>query len=258
MFEAIERADRARLRTLAKTFIGTGSDPAALLCLDHIFSPPAKLQNLSFVEIRASLSLYLDYIRLLNELLDDESLDRGSNRQRLLGFQILEGGRYLVPGHTILHEKLTGQSGSSREGVDEYTCGFDKLRRGIVQLIKSRISDRTEIQNGACRDVQGFSPCLQLLVEKKCDSISGEGSCAFQHIQPEQFTVDWYHARLHLILLQFQILNLARYDNSVVKKYVLDLPTIYGGCSLNVKVLAQDIVFSTLSTFPWARIDRKS
>ena len=236
MFEAIRGVDHATLRTLARTFIGTGNIPAALLCLDHVFSSPLKLQNLTLVEARASLSLYLDYIRLLNKLLRDTSLAEGSNRQRLFGFQVLGEGRYLAPKRTLLREKLANRAGSTGNSMDGYRCGSDELCRGIVQLIKSRISDRTKIQDGISRDVHGFSPCLQFLVEKKCDSPSGEGPCALQHIQPEQLTVDWYHARLRLILLQFQILNLARYDNLDVKKCVLAHSMINPcGCSSNVK-----------------------
>jgi hypothetical protein len=220
MFEAIRREDRASLRTLAKTFTGMGNQPAALLCLDHVFFLPLKLQNRSLVEVRASLSLYLDYVRLLNNFRRNQSLAEGSNHQKLFGFQVL-GDRYLVPEHTLLYEKLTNQSGSGKKSVDGHKCSHDELGRVINQLISSRINDRTKIQNGTCRDVQGFSPCLHLLIQKECSALKGKGSCNFLHVRQEQLTLDWYHARLRLILLQFQILNLARYDNSDVKKCVL-------------------------------------
>ena len=259
MFEAIRDADYASLHTLSKTFIGTGNDPAALLCLDHVFSSPLKLQNLPFVEVQASLSFYLDYVRLLDKFGRDESLDRGSNHQRLFGFRVLGENRYLAPKHTLLYEKLVGRSGSGRKTVDGYTCGFDEIRRVIVQLLKSRIRDRTETQNNACRDVHGFSPCLSLLIEKECDSSDEEGSCTFQHIQPEQFTIDWRHARLRLILLQLQILGWARYDDVDVKKYVLAHSTSNASeYSLNVKLLAGDIILCPSSTFSEARIVHES
>jgi hypothetical protein len=217
MFEAIRCKERANLHTLAKTFIGMGNVLAALLCLDHTFSYPLKLQGLPLVEVRASLSLYLDYVHLLNKFRRDKSLAEGSNRQRLFGFQVLGGDRYLVPEHTLLFEKLTGQFGSSRS-VDGYRCGHDELSQAINQLILTRTTDHTRIQNDTCRDMHGFSPCLHWLIQNGCNT---KGLCTFQHIGPEQLTVDWYHARLHLILLQFQILNTACYDNWDVRKYVL-------------------------------------
>ena len=258
MFKAIQRADHASLRTLAKTFIGAGNDPAALLCLDHVFSSPPKLRNLPLLEVQALFSLYLDYIHLLNKFLHDESLVQGSNHQRLFGFQVLGDDHYLVPRHIILHEKLTDGSGSGGKSVDGYGCGYDELSQGIVQLIKSRVSDRTEIQNKACCDLHGFLPCLSLLVEGECNPPKGDGPCTFQHIQPEKLTVDWYHARLRLVLLQFQILDTAQYHDSDVVKYVL-VHSVRNACgdSLNVKLLARDILFGASSTPSDARVVRK-
>ena len=259
MFKAIQRADRASLRTLAKKFIKTGNDPTALLCLDHFFSSPLKLINLSFVEIQASLSLYLDYVSLLNKFGRDKSLAEGSNHQRLFGFQVLGEDRYLAPKHTLVHEKLTSQSGTSGKSVDGYRCSHDELSWGIAQVISGRIRGRTEIQNSACRDVHGFSPCLYWLVQKRCNPPEEKGPCPFQHIQLEQPNVDWYHARLRLILLQFQILNSARYYDWGATKYVPAHPMRnVCGYSLNVKLLAWDVVLSTSPTIPEARIIRKS
>jgi len=217
MFEAIQNADPMRLCTLAKTFIKTGNDPAALLCLDHVFSSPPKLRQLSYDEIHASLSLYLDYIRLLDRLRRDDSLAEGSKHQILFGFQVLGEDRYLVPKHTLVHEILTRPAGMNKESADGYTCTYGELSWGIVELLSSRIFNRTEFQNNACRDARGFSPCLTLIVRGQCKW--GE-SCDFQHIQPNHLTVEWYHTRIRLILLQLQILNSARYYPWSVTKYV--------------------------------------
>jgi len=218
MFQAIGRADHASLRTLAKIFIDMENLPAALLCLDHIFSSRPKLQDLPLSEVQESFTTYLDYIRLLTKFRRDESLTQGSNNQRLFGFQSLRGNRYLVRRHTPLHDQLTNLYGSGAKDTDRYGWGDDELRRGISRLISRRIRDRTEAQNGACRDIHGFSPCLSLVVEKECNSPDEEGPCTFQHVQPEQLTVDWYHARLRLVLLQFQILDSARYGDLSVKR----------------------------------------
>ena len=182
-----------------------------MLCLDHIFSSPPALRDLPLIEIQTTLSLFLDYIRLLNKFQRDKSFAEDSNHQRIFGFQVLGEGRYLTPEHTLLHEVLTNRSGSSRRSAGGYKCGHEELRRGITRLISNRIRSRTEIQNSACRDVHGFSPCLYLLVQKKCDPPKGKGLCEFRHIRPEQLSLDWYHVRLSLILLQFQIMNSARY-----------------------------------------------
>ena len=255
MFKAIQRPDRPSLRTLARAFIGMGNDPAALLCLDYFFSSPLKLRNRPLAEVEVSLYLYLDYVLLLNKLRRDESLAQGSARQRLFGFQVLGKNRYLVQEHTPLYKRLVNQSSSSKRDADGYRCKGDELGRSIADLISSRTSDRTKIQDGTCRNVHGFSPCLQLLVQKKCNPLKATGSCTFQHIQPEELTPDWYHTRLRLILLQIQILDSAHYDDIGVKKYVLahSAGNTYG-YSPNIKSLAWGIVLSPSSTFSKARI----
>ena len=220
MFQAIGNNDHATLRVLAKTFVGAGNDLLALLCLDHVFSSPLKLQNLQLFEVQASLSLYLDYVRLLDKFLRDESVSNGSNNQRLFGFQVLGSGCWLVPKNTLLHGKLSSRLGSGDQSADGYRCRFDELRRFVTETISSRIHDRTKSQNRACYEVQGFSPCLEQLVQDECCSQYGRRPCTFQHIQRTQLTVDWYHAQLRLILLQFNILDTAGYCNSDVVKYV--------------------------------------
>lgn len=258
-FKAIQRADHASLRTLARTFIRAGNDPVALLSLDHVFSSPLVLQGLPLTEIQASLSLFLDYIRLLNKFRRDESLVEGSDHQRLFGFHVLGEDSYLAPEHTPLYEKLTNQSGSNRKSMGGYKCGYDELSWGIIQLISSRIRNRTEIQNGACRDVHGFSPCLRLLVQNKCDPPKEKGLCVFQHIRPEQISTDWYHARLRLILLQFQVLDSARCYDWYVTKYVLGHPPRNArGYLPNVKLLARGIILGTSSSPSATRIPRES
>ena len=218
MFQAIGHADHTTLRALAKTFTGAGNDLFALLCLDHVFSSPLELRHLQHFEVQELLSLYLDYIRLLNKFSRDDSLSNGSNNQRLFGFRFLGGARWLVPKRTLLHGKLTSRSGSGKQGTGGHECGFDDLRRAVIEIIRSRIHDRTKVQNNACCEVQGFLPCLKLLVQGECSPSDGEEPCTSQHLQQGQLTLDWYHTRLRLILLQFKILDTARYfDPHVVK-----------------------------------------
>jgi hypothetical protein len=219
LFQAIEHAEYAALRTLAKTLIRKRNDPAALLCLDNIFSFPLELRNLPLSEIRESLLLYLIYVYLLKKFQRDESFTSGSNHQILFGFQPLGANRWLVPKHTHLHKKIVNRSGSTGHILGGYYgCSFEELRLGIKEILEGRIRDRTRVQNKTCYDVLGFSPCLRMLVQGKCDPPSGQGGCAFQHIKLEQLSVDWYHTRLRLILLQFQILGSALlYDFDTAK-----------------------------------------
>ena len=262
MFQAIQSSDRMSLCSLAKTFTESGNHPAALLCLDHALSPPLSLQDIPLTRIQALFSMYPGYIQLLRQLPDDESFAEGSNHQRLFGFQTLQQSRYLAPKHTLLYKRLvgqsSGQSSSSQQGG--VICDYGVLRRCIVKLIESRIRDRTTSQNAACCEVHGFSPCFQLLVQKECNPSDKRAPCTFQHIQPEQLTVDWYRARLRLILLQFRILDSARLYDLDLAKYVL-AHSLGRACPLyllNVKLLAWDVVLDTPPAFSGAWIAYKS
>lgn len=220
MFQAIQRADHATLCTLAKTFIGTRNDIAAVLCLDHVFSSPLELRNIPISGVQELLSLYLNYLHLLIKLQGDESLSNTSNKQRLFGFQAQGEGRLLVPKRTLLYGKLANKSGSGGRGDDGHVCGYEELRRSINGIIGSRIIDHTKLLDDTCRGVHGLSPCLQLLVQGECNPLEDQEPCTFQHVQTEELTVDWYHARLRLILLQFEILDTARrvyFDFDVIK-----------------------------------------
>ena len=206
-------------------------------------------------EIHASLSLYFDYILLLNKLRRNESLAEGSARRRLFGFQILGNNRYLVPEHTLLYKRAISGSLSGKKDANGYTSSYNELNRCITDVILTQTSQRTRVQNATCRDVHGFAPCLQFLVQRECSSSKGTGTCTFQHLEPDQLTVDWYHARLGLILLQLQILDSARYDEIGVKKYVLAHPAKnVCRCSLIVKLLARGVILNTTSSFSEPRI----
>ena len=224
MFKTIQSADNAALRTLAKTYIGTKNDSAALLCLDYVFSYPLELQNLPLSEAQALLSLYYDYIRLLEKFRRDKSFASDSNHQRLFGFKVLEENRWLVPKSSLLHGRLTNKSGLARQSVGGYKCGFDELHRGITGILETRIKDRTIAQNEACCTVHGFLPCLRLFVQGKCEPPDTQGPCTFQHVKLEQLSGNWYHTILRLVLLQFQILELAHlYDFNVARCVMVTL-----------------------------------
>ena len=259
MFKAIQRTDRASLRALAESFFETRNDSAALLCLDHFFSSPLRLRNLPLDKVEATLYLYLDYVHLLKNLRRDNSLAPGSARQRLFLFQVLGYNRYLVPKQSSLYNKSGNQSGSRKGSTEGHECDYDGLCRSINHFISNRTLNRTKTQDDTFREVHRFSPCPQSLVQKKCSPPKGMEPCPFQHVQPEELTAGWYHARVRLILLQLQILNSAGYDDLDVKKYVLAQSAGNArGYSLKVKLLAWGIVLSASSTFSDARIVGKS
>jgi hypothetical protein len=94
----------------------------------------------------------------------------------------------------------------------------DELKKGIMAILGSRTRDHESIQSKACCEIYGFPPRSRLLIQEKCNLTNWQEQRTLENIKPEQLPVNWYHTRLCLILLQFQILDSAcLYDFNTAK-----------------------------------------
>jgi len=213
--------DIVQLRRLAFSFLRRSNSAAALVCLDHVFSLPPGLRKATLVETESLLSLYLTYIRLLDQLWRDCQLSEGSDRQKLFAFDVRREGRYIVPKNTFIHGKVSAARRILNDPPQEYVCSHEELGRITSNAILAHIKTRVEKQERACRETRGFSPCLSTLIKGNCFN----ETCPFQHIQPDAITVDWFHARLRFLFLEFQILRLAQlFDKGVMQYVYTDTP----------------------------------
>ena len=208
--------DFVRLRRLAFSFLTRTNSAAALVCLDHVFSRAPSFHGATLVETESLLSLYLTYIRLLDQLWRDGRLSEGSNCQKIFVFEVQQGDRYMVPKNTFLHGKVSAARGMPTDPPPEYICSHEELSRITSNAILGRIKSRVAIQEHACRGTRGFSPCLNTLIGRTCHN----ERCQFQHIQPNEITVGWFHSRLRFLFLEFQILRLAQLFDKAVMQYV--------------------------------------
>jgi len=205
----------SQFRLLAFKFLGRKNDVAALVCLDHVFSRPPTLRKVTLIEIESLLSLYLTYVRLLDQLWRDDRLSRGSNRQKVFAFDVQEG-RYLIPKGTFVHREVSAARGILDDPPPEYVLSREDLSRITSNVILNHIKTRVEIQERACRETRGFSPCLYTLIGRNCTN----ERCPFQHVQPNEITTEWFHRRLRFLFLEFQILRLAQLFDKGVMQYV--------------------------------------
>jgi len=213
--------DFVQLRRLAFGFLSRTNSAAALICLNHVFSCPPTLHKAALVETEALLSLYLTYVRLLVQFWRDDRLSEGSNHQKVFGFEVQRENHYLVPENTLIYGGVSAVRGILEDPPAEYTCSREELSRVILRAILNHIKSRTEVQERACRETRGFSPCLSTLVRRNCFN----ETCPFQHIQPDSITVEWFHARLRFLFLEFQILRLAQlFDKGVMQCVSLGSP----------------------------------
>lgn len=198
--------DFGRLRLLGFSFLRRTNSTAALICLDHVFSRPPTFHKTTLLETEALLSRYHAYVQLLIRFWRDDCLSEGSDHQKLFGFEVQQEDHYLVPKNTFIHGELSSARGILEDPPAEYTCSREELSDVIIHVLLDRIRARVEIQERACRETRGFSPCLTTLIGRNC----ANEACPFQHIQPASITVEWFHARLRFLFLEFQILRSAQ------------------------------------------------
>ena len=206
--------DIIHLRRLASRFLLRTNKAAALLCLDHVFSRTPSLHKATLMETESLLSLYLTYVRRLDQFWRDSQFSEGSDCRKIFAFEMQQEGRYLVPAQTLIHWKVSATRGILDDPPQEYIFSREELERIISDTIRDRIKTRVEMQERACRRTQGFSPCLYTLIRRNCL----REACQFQHIPPNEITLEWFHARLRFLFLEFQILHLAQlFDKGVMQ-----------------------------------------
>ncbi|KAF9647525.1 hypothetical protein BDM02DRAFT_3187952 [Thelephora ganbajun] len=211
--------DFVHLRRLAFRFLRRDNKTAALMCLDHVFSRAPSLHKATSMETESLLSTYFTYVWLLDRFWRDSQLSEGSNCQKIFAFEVQQKDHYLVPRDTFIHGKVSAARGTLNDPPPEYICSHEELGRVISSAILGHIRTRVEMQERACRGTRGFSPCLNTLTGRNCSN----ERCQFQHISPNEITLDWFHARLRFLFLEFKILRLAQLFDKGVMQYWLQM-----------------------------------
>ena len=202
------------LRRLAFMFLRRSNKPAALLCLDRVFFRFPSLLKAGLVETESLLSVYLTYVRQLDQIWRNGRLSEGSDCQKIFAFEVQQEDHYVVPSNTFLHGKISASRGNLDNPPSEYICSHEELGRAISEAILGHLKARVSTQEHACRGTRGFSPCLNTLLRKHCSY----EPCQFQHIPANEITLDWFHVRLRFFFLEFQILRVAQlYDEKVMQ-----------------------------------------
>ena len=191
------------------------------MCLDHVFAHPPSFHKATLMETESLLSLYLTYVRQLDQLWRDDQFSEGSNCQKIFAYEVQQDGRYLVPSNTFLHGGVSAARGIVNNPPSEYICSREELGRVISTTILDRIETRVGLQEVACRGTRGFSPCLNTFFGRNCS----KELCQFQHTPPHEITLNWFHARLRFLFLEFQILRLAQIFDQEVKQCVCFKPS---------------------------------
>ncbi|KAF5377133.1 hypothetical protein D9757_008778 [Collybiopsis confluens] len=194
MFMAILNGDRPTLRDLGRAFFSESNLSAALLCLDHCFTPPFFLNHLTVYQMAESQSLFLIYLQLLRDVCGDRRL---ANFHKVFGVQKSLDSYVLLSDGSYLHQKLIS---SEEENPLDISVFIHRLRK----CISARIEERILQQESICRNSGTFRPCLAYSVFQLCQT----DPCLDDHVPSAALTPAFYNTRVRIHLQQIQVLHI--------------------------------------------------
>ncbi|KAJ7222624.1 hypothetical protein GGX14DRAFT_558715 [Mycena pura] len=204
MFQAICQRDLSKLEALGQ-LLEEENPGAALLCLDHCFTSPPKIQALSVDGVAQQLRAFFRYVKLLNTF---TWADPSTNSvvKRLFGYVRQGENSFSIPEGTFLHKILCQQNHPAcRRSVEgRVVLDSSELRDVFHQTLKDRLRHRVLQENDTCKRTKAFSPCLTFSVfEGNCNRVD----CPHEHIAAALINVQHYNSRVRIHLLQILILQ---------------------------------------------------
>ncbi|KAG2048327.1 hypothetical protein BDR06DRAFT_976091 [Suillus hirtellus] len=181
MFQSILRGNHKLLRNLALGFHEQNNEPAALLCLDHIFSRTTDIRTFAVDEMQWGI-------------------------QRLFSIVRLSSDQFLIPDGTFLHNNLM----EICQGiilVSEHPSGYTASHRVVTQLLQQSIrtilKDKILEIDVMCCKSPVFSQCLQFLISGVCRRYN----CPQEHVAVSKLDRQYYNNRVAIHIWQILILQ---------------------------------------------------
>ncbi|KAJ7479993.1 hypothetical protein B0H11DRAFT_1263344 [Mycena galericulata] len=202
MFQAINQREIFKLEPLGEKF-EAGNPAAAMLCLDHCFTNPPKIQALQVDAVAQKLHVFGIFVRLLNRFTWADPCDQPLVA-KLFGFIPQGENNFLIPDGTFLHSVLHQQNHPAcRLSADENTILAGSELRDIFQrALKARLRQKVEQENEMCKRARAFSPCLVFSVfDGHCNRID----CPHEHIPGASIDAQQYNLRVRIHLQQILI-----------------------------------------------------
>lgn len=219
MFKTIASSDFDALLQLGKKFYVDFHDiPASLLCFDHVFIRPFRLQNMECPELSELLEGFLMYTEELRKLSFQYEAFSDAAIQRLFGFQTSENQIVTVPNSSYMYTFLFN-SGALRSREDGFiTMLSNDFMPSFSQALRNRIEVRVHAEHIELSGSPIFRPCLVHAVYGECNT--ADCHTRYAHIAKEKMNVEWYNARVRVVLQQIQICQTLR---SIQRRWNQDL-----------------------------------
>ncbi|KAG2048322.1 hypothetical protein BDR06DRAFT_962830, partial [Suillus hirtellus] len=206
MFQSILRGNHESLRNLALKFHEQNNKPAALLCLDHVFSRTIDMRAFTVDEMRRFLQQFHAYARLLYLILTFPDPMEHMGIRRLFSIVRLSGDEFLILNGTFLHNKIM-ETRQNITWASETPSGYTASRRNVTQLlqrsIRTILKDKVSRINDKCCESPVFSQCLQFLISGVCQ----RDKCPQEHVAVSKLDRQYYNNRVAIHIWQILILQ---------------------------------------------------
>lgn len=201
MFQAIIAQDYSKLQHIGLKFYKEDNKPAALLCLDHIFARPPRIQCGSIAETISSLEMFYGYTRLLHDIACLPNPCNGRSVQKLFAFEIARENIFSVAQGALLHRQV-GHQGALffNEKNGKLLVPGSELARVLKGALGERLRSRVMEENKICRAAAVFTPCPHGTMDA-----CSQSNCPRDHFNPATMTPDHYNERVRIHFQQIQI-----------------------------------------------------
>ncbi|KAJ7293966.1 hypothetical protein C8J57DRAFT_1444990 [Mycena rebaudengoi] len=224
MFQAIVDKQHYKLERLGQAFYETGNKAVALLCLDHCFSGPPKIQALQAGDVAENLKIFHTYVSVLHDFaFVVDPCDSGA-AEKLFGYTRQGENNWLATYgtflHTALHQFKHPASRRSTEEKESILLAGSELRTIIYQTLAGRLKQRVRQENEMCKRAKAFSPCVVYALNGQCNRFD----CPQEHLPAAGINREQYNTRIRIHLQQiliYQTIQSIDNESTLVRRYWL-------------------------------------
>lgn len=201
MFRAITTQAKQQLLLLSKSFLSTENPAMALMCSDHCFVNPPKIQTLPVHAVAENLQVFYTYVKLLYQFAFHIDPCSSSVLEKIFGYRKDGENHYSVSQGTFLHLDLSAVRFPDADGNILLTGS--ELRSVFQKSLRGRLAKRVREENEMCRVARAFEgPCLTFAL---FNGYCNRGNCPQEHVYASAFTPQEYNLRIRIHLQQILI-----------------------------------------------------
>jgi hypothetical protein len=199
MFQAIAKRELSKLQVLGQSFYELDDNTAvSLLCLDHCFAHPPKIQAIPVQAVAKDLQVFLIYVKLLYYFAFNVDPCTSPAAEKLFGYRREGENNYSIASGTFLYSALPNRSSDG-----SVILTGSELRVVFHQSLRYRLARRVEEENQICRITTAFEgPCLTFAI---FNGHCNRGNCPQEHILASSFNSEEYNLRIRIHLQQILI-----------------------------------------------------